>query len=425
MKKLGVTLLVLCLAVAAGYCDKVYYRAADGSWASMEAPVKDGRLQIEIGPQIAPSGEAILVVNKPKWMVLDDTTPPQLSGLKINGTSRPVSTDTLHLGCLTSDTAEVIVGIKDDKNPISAAAVSFSLADALGAKVDVDTSGLGPPKTSGRLMVKMSGLKAGSYEGTLKLTDLAPLGNARSWPVSFTLVGISVSDDMQSISLANSAGSFSFELGVSKQLALPGGMQVYLTGSLAGWVYPAELTDVAVIEDTAEAKTVLIKSTRLQDDKQQAVPEGRARIEYELTIRPDTPCLLVTSRLYNLGENEAGGNFFWGWLPGAYFVTPTQGKQEWEGVAQDKYIEVGKVGWVWLAPRSEGQPGLLWACDCKFTQSRFDTMIIHSPSTKLKTDEFVEMKFAIGPADTPGEAEKMYKDLVQRGLVPEPPAPEE
>jgi len=68
----------------------------------------------------------------------------------------------------------VIVGIKDDKNPISAAAVSFSLADALGAKVDVDTSGLGPPKTSGRLMVKMSGLKAGSYEGWLRWATRGP-----------------------------------------------------------------------------------------------------------------------------------------------------------------------------------------------------------------------------------------------------------
>jgi len=89
MNKSSLTLLVLCLAIAAGYGDKVYYRAAGGSWASMEAPVRDGRLQIEIGPQIAPKGEAILVVNKPEWMVLDDTTPPQLSGLKVNGTPRP------------------------------------------------------------------------------------------------------------------------------------------------------------------------------------------------------------------------------------------------------------------------------------------------------------------------------------------------
>jgi len=387
----------------------------------MEAPVKDGRLQIEIGPQIAPGGEAILVVDKPKWMVLDDTTPPELSGLKVNGTSRPSSTDTLALGCLTSDTAELIVGIKDDNNPISAADARFSLTDAPGAKVDVDTSGLGPPKTSGRLMVKMSGLKAGTYDGVLKLTDMAPLGNARSWPVSFTVVGISVSDDMQSISLANSAGGFSFEPGLSKQIALPVGMQLYLTGTLGGWVYPLELTDVALIKDTAEEKTVLIKSTRLQDDKQQPVPDGRARIEYELTIRPDTPCLLVTSRLYNIGENEADGHFFWGWLPGAYFVTPTEGKQEWEGVAKDAYLDIGKVGWVWLAPRSEDKPGLVWMSDCRFTQSRFDTMILHSPSPKLKTDEFVEMQFAIGPADTPAEADEIYEDLVRRGLVPEPP----
>jgi len=125
---------------------------------------------------------------------------------------------------------------------------------------------------------------------------------------------------------------------------------------------------------------------------------------------------------YNVGEKDMGANFFWGWLPGAYFVTPTEGKNEWEGVAQDKYIEVGNVGWVWLAPQSQGKPGLLWASDCKFTQSRFNSMIIHSPSATLKTGEFVEARFAIGMAASPGEAEGTYKYLLQKGLVPQPAA---
>ncbi len=422
MKRLTMSLLVVTLALTVGYCDKVYYRTLDGSWTTVEALAKDGRLQINITPKMAPRGEATLVVDKPAWMVLDDTAPPELSGLKVDGTARPSSTDTLNLGCLGTDAVEVMVGVKDDKNPISAGGVRFALANAPGAKVDADTSGLGPPKSTGRLVAKISGLKPGAYEGVLELSDMAPLSNSRTWPVTFTVMGISVSDDKQSISLANAAGAFTFEPGLSKQIALPVGMQLYLTGSLGGWVYPLEFTEAQIINDTPEAKTVLVKSTRLQDDKKAPVPDGRARIEYELTVRPDTPCLLVTSRLYNVGEKDMGANFFWGWLPGAYFVTPTEGKNEWEGVAQDKYIEVGNVGWVWLAPQSQGKPGLLWASDCKFTQSRFNSMIIHSPSATLKTGEFVEARFAIGMAASPGEAEGTYKYLLQKGLVPQPAA---
>ncbi len=424
MKRSVLVALGLCLAVAMGHCDTVYYRVADGLWAKMEAAATEGRIEIEIGPKMAPRGEAILVINKPKWMVLDDTKPPTLSGMKVNGASRPAATERLQLGCLAGETAEVIFGIKDDKNPIAADTVGFYLAGAPGASVKVERKGLGPPNSSGRLVVTISGLKPGAYEGLLTLSDMAPLCNSRSWPLDLTITGISISEDKQAISLANAGGGFSFEPGLSEQIRLPVGMQLYWTGSMRGYLYPAETAEAKIIKDSAEEKMVLIVAEKLLDNKKNPVPDGNARIEYELTVRPDTPCLLVTSRLYNTGENDADAGGFWGWLPAAYFVTPTEGKQEWEGVARDEYIDLGKVGWVWLAPRTEGQPGLLWASDAKFTQSRFDTMILKPTPLKLKPGEFIETRFAIGPAASAGEAEKLYEYLVEKGLVAEPAAAE-
>lgn len=424
MKRSLLIALAFSLAVAMGHCDTVYYRLGDGSWAKLEAPAKDGRIEIEIGPKMAPGGEAILVINKPGWMVLDDTAAPTLSGMKVNGVSRPSSTETLRLGCVASDTAEVIFGIKDDKNPIAADTASFYLSDAPGASVKLERKGLGPPRSEGRLVVEISGLKPGAYEGLLTLSDMAPLCNARSWPLDLTITGISISDDKQAISLANAGGAFGLKAVYTKQIMLPVGSNLNWTGSMRGYLYPAEVAEAKIIKDNAEEKTVLVTCTSLVDDKEKPVPEGNARIEYELTVRPDTPCLLVTSRLYNTGEKDAGAGGWWGWLPGAYFVTPLEGKQKWEGVARDEYIEIGKVGWVWLAPRTEGKPGLLWASDASFTQSRFDSMILKPAPITLKTGEFIETKFAIGPAASAGEAEELYKYLVEKGLVAEPPPPE-
>ncbi len=417
MRTLGVTLLVICLAVAVGYCDKVYYRTADGSWTSMEAAVEDGRLHIQIGPQAAPNGEAVLVINKPKWMVLDDTDAPTLLGLKVNGQARPSSTDTLQLGCLGGDTADVVIGVKDNKNPIDSIAASFRLTDAPDVTVEIDTSGLGPPKTSGRMVVKMSGVKAGQYQGMLTLNDMAPLSNSRSWPVSFTVMGISVSDDKQSVSLAGPGAGYLMATGKKEhQILLPNGLWSKLTSNMGGqYFYPREFTDVEIIKDTEQEKTVLITANVV--DLEDNPTEGLAKLEYELTVRSDTPALLVTTRSINISDKDVGNSPNWGWLGCPHYFTP-EGKQEWSsGKGKDRYSSIGKVGWLWLAPRAEGQPGLLWASADKFGEFMGGSILLYGSGGTAKPGEFVEMKLVFAPADTPGEAEKIYEDLVAKGLV--------
>ncbi len=417
MRTLGVTLLVICLTVAVGYCDTVYYRTADGSWASMEAAVEDGRLHIEIGPQAAPNGEAVLVINKPEWMVLDDTDAPTLLGLKVNGEARPTSTDTLQLGCLSGDTADVVIGVKDDKNPIDAAGASFRLGDAHDVTVEVDTSGLGPPKTSGRMVVKMSGVQAGQYQGTLRLSDMAPLSNSRSWPVSFTVMGISVSDDKQSVSLAGLGAGYLMATGTKEQqLLLPNGLWAKLTSNMGGtYLYPREFTDVEIIKDTEQEKTVLVTANVV--DLEDNPTEGLGKLEYELTVRSDTPALLVTTRSINISDKDISNSPNWGWLPCPYYCTP-EGQQEWSsGGDKARYSTIGKVGWLWLAPRTEGQPGLLWVSADSFGEFMGGSILLYGSGGTTKPGEFVAMKLAFAPADSPAEAEQIYEDLVAKGLV--------
>jgi len=119
--------------------------------------------------------------------------------------------------------------------------------------VTLDTSGIAQPETTGRAVIGLSGLKAGRYEGTFSLTDMAPLGNSRTWPVSLTVIGISIGEDMQKVSLATEAGAYEFEPGLGTQIRLPNGMRLYLTGSMRGWRYPQSITGAELIEDTAEA----------------------------------------------------------------------------------------------------------------------------------------------------------------------------
>jgi len=418
------SLVLLLLCAAATHAETVYYRAADGSWTSMDAPVTDGHIRVSFGPDAVPAGKAVIVINKPDWMVLDDTEPPQIGGLTVNGAPRPSDTAALALGSVVSEQAEIVLDINDDKNPIAADSVYFTLGDAPGVELRVDASGIAPPETTGRAVINMSGLKAGGYQGSLTLTDMAPLANSRTWPVSLTIIGISVAEDMQKVSLATEAGAYEFEPGLGTQIRLPNGMRLYLTGSMRGWRYPQSITGAELIEDTAEAKTVLISSDDLIDNEKKPIENEQERMEYELTIRPDTPALLVKSRIVNTGAAETGGSYFWGWLGGAHFVTPDGVKHEWEGVAKDNYIDVGRVGWVWIAPSKEGQPGIAWMSDLRFNQSRFHTMLLKpAESAKVPPGGAIEAGFAIALTDTPEQVKPIYDDLVARGLIAAPPSP--
>lgn len=418
MQKQGVTVLLLALSAAVALSAEVHYLTAGGSWASTQVVVREGRVELQISPEMAPGGRAIIVFSKPDWMVLDDTAPPELVSVSVDGRTVDAVAEGISLGSLGGETAEVVISLRDDNNPVAADA-ALDLEDPGSVRVALDGTGLGPPGTDGNMIINLSGLSVGHYQGALRVRDLAPISNSASWPFDFTVMGISVDEDGQTVRLANSAGAFEFEPGLNRQIELPVGQRLYLTGSLRGWVYPRELTDVEVLEDGLEQKTVLIRSTALEDNKREPVPDGRAKIEYELTIRSDTPCLLVTSRLYNIGEGRAGASFFWGWLSGAHFATSSEERRDWEGQAQDAYLDIGHVGWVWLAPRREGQPGVVWMSDGKFVESRFNTMILRSSSAELPTDEFVELQFAVGLADSPDEAARIYEQLLESGLIPE------
>jgi len=72
MRSVCWSLAILLLCAGAAPADTVYYRAADGSWKSMEAPATDVGIRVSFGPDAIPAGRGVIVINKPDWMVLDD-----------------------------------------------------------------------------------------------------------------------------------------------------------------------------------------------------------------------------------------------------------------------------------------------------------------------------------------------------------------
>jgi len=404
-------------AAAGDFC-----QPAGGAWSALPTERQPGRpVTFTLAPtQCSPAGEALVVLGKPAWMALADTTPPRLTGLTVNGTARPLAGNGVALGGIAGDGAEIAMSLADDENPLAADGIALHLTPDAGNALRLERPGWQPLQRQGQVVLRTNGLRPGAYHGELVVSDLAATVNRAVYSLSFSVFGATIAPDRQSVVLVGAGAEYRLQAHLSDQLLLPGGIWSKLTTRSAGtWLYPRQFTEVTVVRDTPAEKTVLVKANT--QDLDGKANEGLGALEYELTVRTDTPALLVTTRSLNIAGKAVDSNASWGWLPAAYYVTPS-GRQEWRGKAADKYLDVGRVGWLWLAPVRAGAPGLAWMSHLKFGESRFDTMLLYSETTTAPAGGNVEMRFAVAPAASPEEAAAIYQDLVSRGLLTPPPA---
>ncbi len=389
-----------------------FYRDSRGKWQTLTSAKRDGNT---ITFTVEPQEETLVVVDKPKWMVLDDRNPPRVNSATINGRDCPLREARLELGCLAKGGATLEIAAADDRNPVAPASVRFRLYEHPEVKISIRVSEGGPPSLNLRVSVDLANLEPGAYEGELGFADMAPAANAFVATVAFTVMGVKIDPDSRGVSLANAGTAYRFQPHRSNQLLLPGGIWSKLTTRTDNvWLYPREILAAEVVSDTTEHTTVRIRTNTQDIDGKPR--EGLGELEYELTVRADTPALFVTTRSRNISDQPVPNQANWGWLPAAYYVT-SDGQKKWRGRARNEYLGVGRVGWLWLAPKKKGAPGLVWMSDLAFGESRFDTMLLYSEKKTCKPGESVDMRFAIAPANDPEEAAAMYEDLRKRALL--------
>ncbi|MEN6644224.1 MAG: hypothetical protein ABFE08_17430 [Armatimonadia bacterium] len=401
---------VLVLAALALGCfaapAPVYVRGNDGKWRQL-TPKQDGRnITVNLAVEQIGSGYADLVVDKPAWMVLDDGEAPKLAWMKLNGKEVGVA-PSIDLGALTALPATLSFGLKDNANPLDPASAAFVIPNAPSTP-KVDVAELGPPKINGRMSVVLPTLPAGRYHALLRVADASPAANALEVPVAFSIVGFHVSPDQQTVVAGTPGGSFTLKAVPHETLRTGTGAAAYLTANVQGQhMYLAKIIEVQTLCDTPQLKSVRVIGVPGETDKGQ---DGSklCRLEYDLSIRPDLPCLLVTSRIVNLGP-EGGLYCWWGWLPGLGFVDST-GEHQWAM----EYKGVGKVGWVYLPSGKPELDSIGWISPLAFGESRSGTMLLYTePQTisNVKTGAAVELPFALMAANSAEEVRAVAEKL--------------
>lgn len=119
---------------AGGQVGTVWARNAEGEWHQLEPRVIDGRATMTLGPEAIGGGSALVVIDPPQWLAMDDATPPRVVRFTVDGHSY-VDKESVDLGWIGRVPRRILLAVADDQNPIDRSATSVVVA---GRYLDLD-----------------------------------------------------------------------------------------------------------------------------------------------------------------------------------------------------------------------------------------------------------------------------------------------
>jgi len=184
------------LALAQG----TFYRAADGKWKPLKATIAGAVTRFTLAPEDIGGGTTLVVVDKPKWMVLDDELAPALVKLLLEG--QEVKPEALDLGPVVKAPAELAFAVKDDKNPLDLAGLSVSLNGKALPASQVTVSKLDGDKFV-RVSIKLGDLAPAKYALTAAVADLSPARNTTTLSLKFSTAPLVTNGSFEEADKAN------------------------------------------------------------------------------------------------------------------------------------------------------------------------------------------------------------------------------
>ncbi|MBD3293018.1 MAG: hypothetical protein GF393_08850 [Armatimonadia bacterium] len=417
-RSIPLTLALMLFTGAIALAASVHVRQADGTWVEVEATEQDGTVGFTVSPEQADAGRALVVINKPDWMVLEDETPPTIPSYSVGGESVDIEATPVTIEGL-GDTAEqrrVTLTIGDDANPVDAGSALLRIKGR--PSVSPEIVGDDWDAHSAELMIDLNDFGPGAWEGTLEVSDLSPLANTVTLPLSFSIAGAQIADNQQTITLSGGGTGFTVRADKRETVAVDAaGVSAFLSLQPSGekHLYTREFTDVRSLG--AQAGWHLVVADVAMEDidgKPVTDDEVGTNLSYQFAVHNDIPAIVVTTVATNLAAPRSM-YAFWGWLGGDGFVTSDGEVQEWSM----GYDDIAPDRWILLPSKADGQPGVGWISGGDFGQSRFGTMLLYTDPRKpeVATGEALTTTFALMPATDIDEVAEVARRLVQEGAL--------
>lgn len=111
-----VLMFATCLA-ACCHGETAYFKVADGTWRPLPCRVMQGKLSFVLDPTQIQGGSTIVVLAPPQGINLQDTNPPQVTGVKVDGLPCK-NVPHLALDWLATHPQKIAIGLWDRENPL-------------------------------------------------------------------------------------------------------------------------------------------------------------------------------------------------------------------------------------------------------------------------------------------------------------------
>ena len=418
-RKMSFALALILVTAAIAVAATVHVRRADGTWVEVQATEQDGTVGFTVSPDQADAGRALVVINKPDWMVLDDETAPTATSYTVAGNTVELDgADAVRISGLGEAVHQrkAAFSISDDANPIDTTtallrvqgrpsvhpAVVSEDREAHTAQIEIDLNDFGP----------------GAWEGTLEVADLSPMANTLKLPLSFSIAGAQIAANKQTVTLSGGGTGFTVKADKRETVTVDAaGVSAFLSLQPEGQkhLYAREFTEVRDLG--AQAGWHLVQAdVAMEDIDGKAVTDDEVGTDLKMSfaVHDDIPAIVVTSTATNLDAARTM-YAFWGWLGGEGYVTSDGETHEWSM----GYDAVSPGRWLLLPSATAGKPGVGWISNGDFGESRFGTMILYTNPQKpeVATGEAVVSTFALMPATDIEEVASIAQRLVEEGAL--------
>ena len=386
-----------------------YFRGREGKWLETPASAgpRAGTAEVRLDTAQVANGRTWLVVNKPEWVELNDTSPPNVVSLKLGAKPLADAVGEIDLG--SPNPGDMVhLTVADAANRVSAAKCS-ALFD--GKPVDVQVRHAVDPKGATLSFAIPRDCGFGRHTLILRAGDEAPEANVVERTFTFAWFGVDVADDGKEVRLHTSAASYTVP-GKSAIIRAPSisqkDIRVALIGT-GGFLHTEELKSAPEIKIDEPDRKVAIARAALYSDKA-TEPSGDYDFVLELEIRRGFPGLLVTSRAIATRPIAKGYKFWSEFLAGDHYIGSDGKRYEWHS----RYGDIEPQGWVYLPPSTDDGTGY-----GLITNGRLDeylgncALIFTKPKDyrDMKPGDEIRVKFAVVPASGPGDVRERARQI--------------
>lgn len=419
-RDIPLALALLVLSSTTALAASVHARQADGAWIELQAAEHDDTIGFSVTPAEADGGRALMVINKPAWMVLDDETPPRVVSYSVaDAAAESVSADeVIAIDSLRAAAGErrITFELSDDANPIDVNAARLRVEgrpDVRPQIVDEDRDA-----RTATLSVDLDEFGPGAWAATLEVTDLSPMSNTLRVPIEFSIAGAQISGNQQTITLSGGGAGFTVSAHRRETVTVDSaGLSAFLTLQPDGekHLYVRGFESVEHLGEDGGWNFVDVEAA-LEDIDGNAVTDEQVGVSLSLrlAVHSEIPAIVVTTNATNLAD-ERSVYAFWGWLPGDGYVTSDGATHDWSMSYEDAQPD----GWLLLPSKNDDASGVGWISGGDFGESRFGTMLLYTDPRKptVEQDESVTMSFALMPATDIDEVAGVATQLLDEGAL--------